>query len=161
MDKSRGKPFTRGNTAGRGRPPGSPNKATRISQALFAQNAEQLVQKCIEDALEGDRGAMRLAIERVCPPERDRPVEFPLPPILQLADIPPAMEAILRAVSEGTVTPADAQTLAGMLQQLSSILRDTEIEQRLRALEQPAGTEQETFNNSNKEDAQPDNRARR
>ncbi len=40
-----------------------------------------LTQKAIQMALDGDPMALRLCLDRLCPPRRDRPVSFPLPPI--------------------------------------------------------------------------------
>src|SRR5258705_118225 len=60
----------------KGRPKGSRNAATLACEALLDGQAEALTQKAIQMALDGDPVALRL-----CPPRRDRPVSFPLPPI--------------------------------------------------------------------------------
>jgi hypothetical protein len=59
--------------------------------------------KAIDRALEGDSVALRLCLERIVPPRRDRPISFRLPPIQAAADAAKAMAAILeraRAVRE-------------------------------------------------------------
>ena len=105
MSKRRGRPFPAGNAAGRGRPTGSRNKATQVSQAgLFSQYAEPLTKKCMAEALKGEPVAMRLAMERLCPSQRDRAVELPLPPVQELADLPVAAKAVMQAVSDGELT---------------------------------------------------------
>lgn len=135
MSKRRGRPFPAGNAAGRGRPTGSRNKATQVSQALFSQYAEPLTKKCMAEALKGEPVAMRLAMERLCPSQRDRAVELPLPPVQELADLPVAAKAVMQAVSDGELTPAQGQQTMAMLAQQCNILLKSEIEERLRTVE--------------------------
>src|SRR5271168_2649301 len=78
----RGRPFEKGrsgNPGGRRR--GSRNKATLAAAALLAGESEALTRKAVEMALAGDPTAMRLCMERVLPPCRERTVKFRLPPI--------------------------------------------------------------------------------
>jgi hypothetical protein len=65
----------------RRRRPGSRNKATLAAAALLAGESEALTRKAVELALAGDPTAMRLCIERLLPPCRERTVKFTLPPI--------------------------------------------------------------------------------
>jgi hypothetical protein len=75
-----------GNPAGRR--PGSRNKAvTLAAAALLAGESEALTRKAVEPALAGDPTAMRLFIERLLPPCRERTVKFTLPPIESVSDI--------------------------------------------------------------------------
>ena len=71
--------FAPGNT---GRPPGARHAATLAAEALLDGEAEALTRKAVEMALEGDPVALRLCMERVLSPRRDRPVRFALPAIL-------------------------------------------------------------------------------
>jgi hypothetical protein len=81
-----------------GRPRGSRNAATLACE-------EALTQKAIEMALAGDVVALRLCIDRICPPRKDRPVTFPLPPITSARDAAAIMAAVAEAVAAGRVTP--------------------------------------------------------
>jgi translation elongation factor EF-1alpha len=54
-----------GNPAGR--PKGSPDKRAKFREA-FSDQAEDLISKVIEQALEGDMAALRMCIERIVPP---------------------------------------------------------------------------------------------
>src|SRR5215831_3861814 len=65
----------------RGRPAGSRNNATLACEALLEGQAEALTQKAVEMALSGDTVALKLCLERIYPPRKDRPVTFALPPI--------------------------------------------------------------------------------
>ena len=64
-----------------GRPRGSRSKTTIAVEALLDGEAKAIARKAIEKALEGDMAALRLCLERLLPPRRDRPVTFELPKI--------------------------------------------------------------------------------
>ena len=80
--RARGRPFEKGrsgNPGGRRR--GSRNKATLAAAVLLAGESEALTRKAVEMALAGDPTAMRLCMEGVLPPCRERTVKFSLPTI--------------------------------------------------------------------------------
>lgn len=78
--KQRGRPFRRGESGNpAGRPIGARHKATVAAEALLDGEAERLTRKVLEMALAGDIVAMRLCLERILPPRRERPVRFKLP----------------------------------------------------------------------------------
>ncbi len=78
--KQRGRPFPKGRSGNpQGRPPGARNAATVIAEQLLDGEAEALTRKAIDKAEEGDMTALRLCLDRVVPPRRERPVLFPLP----------------------------------------------------------------------------------
>jgi hypothetical protein len=74
-----------------------------------------LTRKAVELALVGDPTAMRLCLERILPPCRDRMVKFTLPPIESAADIAAAMKAVTSALAGGVITPGEAATIAAEL----------------------------------------------
>src|SRR6266576_1444550 len=87
-----------GNTRGRplepsnpGRPKGARHKATLAAEALLDGDAEGLTRKCVEMALGGDSTALRLAMERIVPPRRERPVNFQIPALQSAEDAAVAM----------------------------------------------------------------------
>lgn len=59
-------------------------------------------------ALDGDSPAMKLCLDRLLSPRRDRSITFDLPAINSAADLPEATEAMLRAVLQGEITPSEA-----------------------------------------------------
>jgi len=71
MNTPRGRPFPPGNTAGRGRPKGSRNKATMVAQQLLDQHSEPIVRKCIIEAMHGNVHALKLCMERLTPARRE------------------------------------------------------------------------------------------
>jgi hypothetical protein len=109
---TRGRPFVKGRSGNlAGRPRGSRNAATMAAESLLQGDAEALTRKAIELALSGDHFALRLCLERILPPTRERIVQFTLPPMMELGDAPKAIAALLAAVANGDVTPAEAAEL--------------------------------------------------
>ena len=137
--KQRGKPFEKGRSGNpNGRPEGSRNKATILAQALFDGQAEELIQKCIQMALEGDSTAMRLCIERLVPPRKDRPVNLDLPQMECVEDTIKAMAVISSGVADGELTPSEGQVLSGMVENYRKAIETTELEERIGELEEKA-----------------------
>ena len=118
-----------------GRPKGSLNKATLASQALLEGEAEALTRKVVELAKEGHPAALRLCLERLLPPRKDRPISFTLPKIKAAEDLPKVLGAILEAVAQGEITPGEGQTLTVMLDAYRKGLETTDLEARVTALE--------------------------
>ena len=134
--KSRGRPFPKGRSGNpHGRPKGALNKATLATQALLDGEAEALTRKVVELAQGGNVVALRLCLERLLPPRKDRPIAFPLPPIKEVEDLPKAMGAILRAVAQGEITPSEGQILTQMIEANRKAFEATDFEARLTALE--------------------------
>jgi hypothetical protein len=129
---TRGKPFLAGNP---GRPKGSKNATTLLMESLLDGQAQALTQKAIELALTGDMAALRLCLERVLPPRKDRPVTFTLPPIASASDAAKASASLVAAVSLGEITPSEAVELGRLLESYVRTLEITELEERLSKLE--------------------------
>ena len=121
-----------------GRPPGSRNKTTRAIDALFDGEAEALTRKAIELAKAGDLVALRLCLDRICPPRKDRPVPFALPELRTAADAKLAASALLKAVADGELTPSEASEIGRLLDSYTRILEREEFEKRLIRLEEKA-----------------------
>jgi hypothetical protein len=74
------RPGESGNPAGKR--PGTRNRATLAAEALLDGEAETLTRKAIQLAKQGDTVALRLCLDRLVPPRRERPVQF-RPPALR------------------------------------------------------------------------------
>jgi hypothetical protein len=119
-----------GNPAGR--PPGARNRVTLAVEALLEGEAEALTRKAIERALEGDGQALRLCLDRIAPPRRDRPVVFALPALKEAADARDAFAAVVHAIAGGELTPAEGVTLAGLIADFAAVDAKTETWRRIR-----------------------------
>jgi len=129
---TRGRPFAKGNS---GRPRGSLNKATLAAQALLDGEAEALTRKVVELALEGNMAALRLCLERICPPRKERPLAVELPAIENAAELPKLTSAILAAVGRGELEAGQAAALAALVANHGKVLELAELERRVSALE--------------------------
>jgi hypothetical protein len=127
--------FAPGNELG-GKTKGSRHRSTLAIEALLDGQAEALTQKAINAALEGDGMALRLCLERICPPRKDRPVLFDLPGMDSSKDAAGAMAGIIEAVANGDMTPDEARSVTSIIEQYRRTLETTELENRLQALEQ-------------------------
>lgn len=131
-ETTRGRPFEPGNP---GRPKGARHRVTLAVEALLEGEAEALTRKAVDVALAGDVTALKLCLERIAPPRRDRAVEFAAPEIKTPADVPAALAAVFAAVAAGEVTPAEGLALAGIVEKARASLELADIDRRLAALE--------------------------
>ena len=124
--------FLNGNV---GRPKGSRNKATIAIESLLEGQAEALTQTAISKALEGDSIALRLCMDRIAPPMKDKPIVLPLSRMQGAMDASEAAGSVLNAVGDGTLTPIEGARVMGLIDSYRRTLELTDIEQRLQALE--------------------------
>ena len=103
---------------------------------MLEGEAERITRKAIDLAREGDLTAIRLCLERLLPPRKDRPVQVDLPPIETVADVALAMGTVSRAISEGQITPGEGETLANVLVLQKEVITTAELERRVVQLEQ-------------------------
>lgn len=103
--------------------------------ALLDGDAENLTRKAISMALEGDTVAMRLCLDRLAPPRRDRPVSFALPKLDTAEDAKAAVAAILQGVADGDLTPGEAVELSKLLESYTRLIEVADFQKRLEALE--------------------------
>ena len=98
----------------KGRPKGLLNKTTLAAQVLLDGEAEALTRKAIEKAKEGDIAALKLCLERIVPPRKERALSIALPGIEKTGDTAKILAAVLDAVACGDLTPGEGQVLAAM-----------------------------------------------
>ena len=128
--------FVRGRSGNpAGRPRGCLDHVNRAAQILLAGEGAALTRRAIELALDGDPAAMRLCLERVLGPCRERAVEFVMPPITSAADLATAMSAVAAATAQGAITPREAMQLGHVVEAYVRAIEATEFERRLKALE--------------------------
>jgi Family of unknown function (DUF5681) len=127
-------PGQSGNPAGR--PRGARNKKTIALEALLDDESEALMQKMIGMAKVGDDLAMRLCMERMLAPQRERPVPLHLPRIESEADARRASAEVIAALGEGEITPKEAEHLMRAIAGAAVIMQSSEIAARLQRIEQ-------------------------
>ena len=133
----RGRPFEPGQSGNpKGRPKGSRNAVTLLAEALLDGEAENIIRKLVEKALEGDSSAMRLALERMLPPKRHRTTAIELEGDINTpADALRASNAVMKACANGEISSQDASQMMNLIASHIRILDAVEMEARLTALE--------------------------
>src|SRR5215470_12295734 len=127
--------FTRGQSGNpNGRPMGARNRTTLAVEALLDGEAEKLTHKAVALALKGNVACLRLCLDRLVPPRRDRPVNFTLPAMNSADDAGRAISAITAAVASGELTPNEAAELSRVVDGYVKALEATEIERRIQTL---------------------------
>lgn len=122
-----------GNPAGK--KPGTRNKTTVLLEQLLDGKAEALTKKAIDMAGTGDAAMMRLCIERLIPPRKDRPINFDLPPLKTTQDASLAMLKILESVAKGELTPSEAGEISKVIENYAETVRLSELEARIAEME--------------------------
>jgi hypothetical protein len=134
--KQRGKPFRKGRSGNPdGRPKGSRNVTTVALESLLDGQATALTQKAIDLALTGDMAALRLCLDRILPPRKDRPLTFNFPSITNAAEAASTMSAILAAVASGEITPTEASEIGKLVDSYVRAVEATELAARIERLE--------------------------
>jgi Family of unknown function (DUF5681) len=129
----RWKPGQSGNPAGMAR--GSRHKASLLAESLLDGECRSLTRRAIELALAGDVPALKMCLERLLPPVRERPCSFKLPPIATAAEAAACMARVLEGVACGEILPGEGAALSSTISTYVKVLEITEIEARISALE--------------------------
>jgi len=109
---------------------------TVLIQSVLAEKAEELISKAVHLALEGDPTALRLCIDRLLPPCKDRPIHLDLPADAADGPILETSGNVLAAVAAGEITPSEGEALAKILTAHSQIISIEDINRRLKQVEE-------------------------
>ena len=118
-----------------GRPPGSRNRAALLMESLFEEESERLTRKAIRMALNGDSHAMRLCMERLYPPRKDRPIDLRLPPTQNVEQLSSALSTVVQAIGDGQITPTEGEKLATILSMQQDVMGGADLDRRFEAIE--------------------------
>lgn len=121
-----------------GRRAGSRNKATLWLEELLEGEGDAITRKVIEQALRGDPQALRLCMERIYPPRKERLIDLSLPGVQTAKDASTALSLILAAVGKGQITPGEGETLAVIVESHKRAIQAEDWERRLAELEKTA-----------------------
>jgi hypothetical protein len=119
-----------------GKPKGTRHSATKLAEALIDGQAEALVQRALALALSGDPTAMRIVMDRLCPPRRERTVSLEMPSIKSATDLIAAAAALADAASSGEITPGEAASLSTLVANTAKAVETFELAERLARLEE-------------------------
>jgi Family of unknown function (DUF5681) len=134
------KPGQSGNPAGK--PKGARNRTTLAVEALLQGEATAITRKAIERAKAGDSVALRIVMDRICAPLRERRVSFDIPPVASAADLPFAQERIIGAVASGELSPSEGLTLSSIVLSAGKAFELGDFAARLAEIERRLGDAQ-------------------
>jgi hypothetical protein len=129
--KTRGRPFQQGNP---GRKPGSRNKSTIVSAALLQGQGQELLGTAVEMAVNKNVPMLKFLLERLLP--KDRRVKLDLPQLDLPSDAVDAYAEVVRAVSEGEITPSEGAAVGSLIKSFTNAIEVAELTRRLDELEQ-------------------------
>jgi hypothetical protein len=139
QQKPRGRPFRKGQSGNpKGRERGSRNQATQAMQLLLDGEAEALTRKAVALALDGDTTALRLCLDRLMPPRRERLTPIALPQTHNAGDLTAAMAAIMAATASGEISAREGVALARLVDVFLKALDMHDFDRRLQQLEEDA-----------------------
>lgn len=120
----------------KGRPRGAVSRRTQLAK-LLEPHAEELINKAVKLAKEGDISALRLCLERILPKPRDETIELDMPEVNLTTSEELLMfgNRILTAVLSGDLSPEQAQKVLSMIGVQQEIIKMNEIESRLKDIE--------------------------
>lgn len=118
-----------------GRPKGIKDRRVEL-RALLEPHADKLVKKVVDLALAGDVQALRICIDRIIPPVRERAVSVALPDTADAAGCADAQAKIIAAVAAGELLPGEGEALAGLIEHRRRALETNDIIKRLEAMEE-------------------------
>jgi hypothetical protein len=134
MQSTKWKKGQSGNPAGK--KPGTRHRATLAVEKLLDDEGEELTRKAIELAKDGDLTALKLCLERICPPKKSRPIRIDLPNVNTADGVSQGQMTTVQAVAEGEITPEEGKVLADILEARRRSIETQEHEARLNKLEE-------------------------
>jgi hypothetical protein len=123
-----------GNPAGK--KPGTRHRATLAIENLLDGEGEALTRKAIELAKNGDLMAIKLCLDRICPPRKSRLINIDLPAVDTGGGVSQAQAVVIQAVGEGKIALDEGQALSSILEARRKALETQDHEERLNKLEE-------------------------
>lgn len=115
-----------------GKKPGTINKRTQLSK-LLESHAENLINKTVELALEGDVNALRLCIERLIPKTTSQPIQFELNTIdlENINNLSMLGKIIISSVTSGFILPEEGQKLMEIIDSQRKLIEHIDMSRKL------------------------------
>jgi hypothetical protein len=118
-----------------GRPAGSRNRKTLLLEQMLDGQAEKIIAKAMELANEGNIPAVRMCLDRILPARKERTVSLELGPITNAEEASKQLQCVTAAIAEGSITPAEGESITNVVMSHIRILETVEFERRMAELE--------------------------
>lgn len=119
-----------------GKAKGTKNRATLAAEQLLQGDLDSICRKLVEEALTGNVQAIKLVLDRVLPPKKDRVIDVQLPKLQTTDDAVNAISIIIDALGSGEITPSEGEAMSRVVDVFIKTLQEYEIEKRVSMLEQ-------------------------
>ncbi len=104
-------------------------------RAMLEPYAEELIQRVVDMAKDGDMAALKLCLDRLCAPLRPTDRHITIEGFDSCTGLSGKGELILAHVTEGKVTPSEASNLMNAISRQARIIEVDELERRVAELE--------------------------
>jgi hypothetical protein len=81
---------------------------------------------------------LRLCLDRIIPPRKERPLQIALPVLTNASDAAAAMAAITEGVACGDITAGEVADFSALVAGFAKALEASDLEKRISALEEKA-----------------------
>ena len=122
-----------GTRPGAGRKKGSGQAAQY--RAMLEPYAEELIQRVVGMAKEGDMAALKLCLDRLCAPLRPTDRHITIEGLGSCKELSGKGDVVLASVASGTITPVEASSLMSAISSQARIIEVDELERRVAELE--------------------------
>jgi hypothetical protein len=116
----RGRPFQPGNKFGKGRPRGSRNKRTLMTDAI-KEHGEAIVKQCVVMALKGNPAAMKICMDWLARDKASTGQHFRLLSGHSGRDLPVAIPQLIMGIAKRELSSQEAITIVSMLEKVRNI----------------------------------------
>jgi len=106
------------------------------ARSILDDEVTALSRKAVELALAGDLQALKLCLDRLPPPRRERSVRLELPHISNAASAAEVAATLLAATSRGELTPGEANSMLQVVEGYCRTIVASDFELRLSTLEE-------------------------
>lgn len=117
-----------------GNPLGRKSGAEKL-RAMLEPHREELVQKAVSMALNGDPTALRVLLDRLAPPSRAESPLIEIPGLADARSLTKKAEVLLGAIGTGVLAPDTGSQLLNALAAACKVAELDELAQRVAALE--------------------------
>jgi len=135
-NQSRGRPFEPGNKFGRGRPAGSRNKKTVLTQNLLEECGPVLMRKAMSLAANGNVPLLRMFVQYQMDRAKDSLSKIGRLPMSNIEELIRSYQIIADKLSKGVITPIQAMQVTAVLEAHRRLFETEDLAARVSALEQ-------------------------
>ncbi|MCP5507441.1 MAG: hypothetical protein H7A37_03960 [Chlamydiales bacterium] len=119
----------------KGKAKGTKNRSTLAAEQLLHGDLDNICRRLVEEALIGNMQAIKLVLDRILPPKRDRAIDIKLPKLQTADDAVNAMSLIIDAVGSGNITPSEGESISRVVDAFVRTIQAHDIEKRVSLLE--------------------------